>query len=161
MSMRAPILSALFAAALAAPGLAAPASAQTSPAPATTATAASNAATRRDATVERRIAALHSKLNITAAEQKPFDDFAQAMRDSAAAMDEAMAKRRAAGTAETAVEQMKGYAEVAQAHAQQVSQLVGPFSTLYDALSPQQKKLADQSFRDYGNQERMARTTGG
>ncbi len=69
--------------------------------------------------VERRITELHSKLKITAAEQKPFDDFAQAMRDNAHRMDDLVAKRRAAATA-TAVDQMKAYADLAQAHAEEV-----------------------------------------
>ena len=57
----------------------------------------------------------------------------------------------------TAVDQMKAYSEMAQAHAEEVSHLIGPFSALYDVLSPDQKKMADQSFREFANGPRGAR----
>ncbi len=117
-------------------------------------------ATRRDNVVEHRVAELHGKLKITPAEQKPFDDFAQAMRDNARRMDDAVSSRRANATTATAVEQMRAYAALAQSHAEEVNRLVGPFSTLYDALTPEQRKLADQSFRDFSS-GRMNRTTRG
>ena len=129
--------------------------------PAATATPAAAAApaasaTRRDTMVERRITELHSKLKITAAEEKPFGDFAQAMRDNAQRMDQAVSDKRSSAATATAVDQMKAYAELAQAHADEVSHLVGPFSTLYDTLSPEQKRMADQSFRDFSNGSRAA-----
>lgn len=129
--------------------------AQAAPAaPAASATAASPAATvtHRNEQVERRIADLHSKLKITAAEQKPFDDFAQAMRDDAAHTEQAMSAQRASVQTQSAVDQLKGYAALAQAHSDGVNGLVGPFTTLYGALSPEQQKMADQSFRDFANQ---------
>ena len=107
--------------------------------------------------VERRITELHAKLKITPAEQKPFDDFAQAMRDNASRMDDMSGQRQSAAATATAVDQMKSYSGMAQAHAEEVSHLIGPFSTLYDALSPEQKKLADQSFRDFSAGPRGAR----
>lgn len=134
----------------------APAPAAT-PAPAVTApsaTAATPATTHRDVMVERRITELHTKLKITPAEQPPFDAFATAMRDNASRMDDAVTKRRAGAATATAVDQMKAYAELAQAHAEEVQHLVPSFSTLYDALSPAQKKMADQSFRDFSNDAR-------
>ena len=130
-----------------------PAMAQTASPPANatpaTASAPAPANARRDVMVERRISELHSKLKITPAEQKPFDDFAQAMRDNASHMDDIATQRQAAAATATAVDQMKSYSAMAQAHADEVSHLIGPFSTLYDALSPEQKKMADQSFRQF------------
>ena len=85
--------------------------------PATTAAPVSTAApvaTHRDVMVERRITDLHTKLKITAAEQKPFDEFAQAMRDNASRMDDMVAKRRVDAASATAVEQMKAYADMAR-----------------------------------------------
>jgi protein CpxP len=117
------------------------------PAPA----AASASATHRDTMVERRITELHAKLKITPAEQKPFDDFAQAMRDNATRMDQLVSDHRTMAQTATAVDQLKAYSDMAQAHAEEVSHLVTPFSTLYAALSPEQKKMADQSFRDFAN----------
>ena len=39
--------------------------------------------------------------------------------------------------------------------------LLTPFGALYDALSPDQKKLADQSFRDFSNGPRGVRAARG
>ena len=133
------------------PAAATQAPAATSAAPGKTASPAATV-THRNEVVERRIAELHSKLKITAAEQKPFDDFAQAMRDDAAHTEEAMNAQKANYESETAVEQLKAYATVAQAHSEGVNGLVGPFTTLYAALSPEQQKMADQSFRDFASQ---------
>lgn len=117
--------------------------------------------TRRDVMVERRIAELQTKLKITPAEQKSFDGFAQAMRDNTHSMDEAMAKRQASLATASAVDQMKAYADMTKAHAEDVARLVVPFDTLYAALSPDQKKLADQSFREFSMGPRAARNVRG
>jgi protein CpxP len=41
---------------------------------------------------------------------------------------------------------MKQYATIAQAHADGIKKLVDAFEPLYSSLSPEQKKLADQTF---------------
>ena len=121
--------------------------------------AATNAdGTKRDARIEHRIAELHTKLKITAAQEKPFADFANVMRSNATDMDDAVAKRVAILKTGNAVEQMKAYSDMAQTHAQNMQKLVPAFTTLYEALSPDQKKLADQSFRDFANKSRDARS---
>ena len=169
MSIRMMFAPALAAGLLAAAPVMAQAPAATAPvatAPAATAPAATTPAattmpaqivTKRNEVVEHRIAELHSHLKITTAEQKPFDDFAQAMRDNAARMDEVITAKRANAQTQTAVEQMKAYADLAQAHADEVGHLVGPFTTLYGTLSPEQKKMADQSFRDFANHQAQQR----
>ncbi len=158
MSIRSTLLPAIVAGLLAAaPAIAQPAA--TAPAqPTATPAPAAPAVTHRDNVVEHRITELHSKLKITGAEQKPFDDFAQAMRDNAQRMDTAVSAKRANAATATAVEQMRAYAELAQAHSDEVNRLVGPFSSLYDALTPEQRKMADQSFREFSS-GRAGRTT--
>ncbi len=135
--------------------LAAPAAsrvaAQPAPAAASTAMPAN-----RSAAIERRITDLHARLKITPAEQKPFDDFAQVMRDNAQRMAGLVQKRQASFTAGNAVEQMQSYSEMAQAHAEDMQHLTTAFSALYDALSPDQKKAADSSFRQFANAHRGA-----
>ena len=119
--------------------------------------AAANSATKpssRDAAIEKRIADLHSRLKITPAEQKPFDDFAQVMRDNAQRMGGLVQKRQASFATGSAVEQMQSYSEMAQAHAEDMQNLTPAFSGLYDALSPDQKKAADQSFRQFATSRR-------
>ena len=124
-----------------------------SPAPASPA-AGDAAPARAHPAVEKRILDLRSKLKITPDETKAFDDFAQVMRDNANRMD-GLAKTQQQGLATmTAVDQMKAYEAMAQAHADDMQRLVPSFSRLYEALSPEQKKLADQSFRDFGGARR-------
>ena len=110
----------------------------------------------RSVAVERRINDLHARLKITPAEQKPFDDFAQVMRDNERRMADLMQSREATIKTGSAVDQMHTYSDMAQAHAEDVQHLTAAFSTLYDALSPDQKKLADESFRQFASQRRGA-----
>ena len=51
-----------------------------------------------------------------------------------------------AATNVSAVEDMKQYATIAQAHADGMKKLVDAFDPLYSSLSPEQKKLADATF---------------
>ncbi len=122
----------------------APVFAQTTPPAAST-------VTRAHAMVERRISELHSQLKITPSQQSVFDAFANVMRDNAGRMTGLLQDRRKTLGSMNAVEQMKGYQEVAQAHAEDMQRLVPAFEHLYEALTPEQKKLADTSFRDFAN----------
>ncbi len=99
--------------------------------------------------VERRIAALRAKLKVTPAEMPVFDEFAGVMRENAAHMDTLLQQRHATLASGTAVDDMRSYQGMAQAHVDDLSRLVPAFEKLYDTLSPEQKKLADQSFRDF------------
>ena len=122
----------------------APGFAQTTPPAASTATHA-------HAMVERRISELHGELKITPSEQPAFDAFAGVMRDNAGRMTGLLQDRRKTLGTMNAVDQMKGYQEVAQAHAEDMQRLVPAFEHLYDVLTPEQKRLADASFRDFAN----------
>ncbi len=130
-----------------APAAPAPAAAPVPAAPATPAPAAH--AARRQSMVERRIATLRTQLKITPAEAQAFDAFAQVMRDNAAHMDSMTEQRRQSAGTMTAVDAMKSYQTVAHQHADDMDKLEPAFATLYDALSPAQQKLADQSFRAF------------
>jgi len=104
---------------------------------------------RMENRVEQRIAALRSKLEITPEETPAFDEFAGVMRDNAAHMETLLQQRRATLASATAVDDMKSYQSMAQAHVDDLNRLVPAFAKLYDTLSPEQKKLADQSFHDF------------
>ena len=110
----------------------------------------------RSAAIERRIADIHSRLKITPAEQKPFDDFAQVMRDNAQRMAGLVEKRQETAASGSAVDQMRSYSDMAQAHADDMQHLTTAFSALYEALSPDQRKLADTSFRQFASSRRGA-----
>lgn len=104
---------------------------------------------RRMMRVEQHIAELHRRLHITAAEEPQWNAFAQIMRDNALHMDQAFQARAAQGPNMSAVDDLKSYAAVAQAHAEDMQRLVPAFESLYSALSPQQQKTADEVFRDF------------
>jgi len=96
---------------------------------------------------EQRIADLHARLHITAAEQSQWDQFAQVMRDNAKDLDQAYQQRAAKVESMNAVENMQSYAAIEQTRAEDTQKLVPAFQALYASLSDQQKMQADQSFR--------------
>ncbi|HSZ92311.1 MAG TPA: Spy/CpxP family protein refolding chaperone [Acetobacteraceae bacterium] len=98
--------------------------------------------------VERRITDLHSRLHITSQQSQQWDQFAGVMRDNAKAMDDIYQQRAGKLGSMTAVDNMQSYAQIEQARAQDMQKLVPAFQALYDSLSDQQKKAADQMFRN-------------
>lgn len=98
--------------------------------------------------VEQRLGALHTQLQITADEMPQWEAFAQTMRDSATKTQQAYHDRSEQLSTMTADDAMKSYAELAQMHADNTQKLATAFSTLYAALSDDQKKTADVLFRD-------------
>ncbi|MFI4980139.1 MAG: Spy/CpxP family protein refolding chaperone [Nevskiales bacterium] len=98
--------------------------------------------------VEARIADLYATLHITTAQEAQWNAFAQVMLDNAQAMQDAMTKNNSADLAtRTAEQSLQDYAEIAKLHAQNVEKLSAAFHTLYQTLTPEQKKAADESFR--------------
>lgn len=101
---------------------------------------------KMESRVDERITQLHRQLHITAGQEQQWKAFTDVMRSNAQAMDELWRQHMANPTSMTAPQSMQAYAALAQAHAQQVQQLVPAFQTLYDALSPEQKQDADRAF---------------
>ena len=98
---------------------------------------------------ERRIADLHTRLRITPQQSQQWDQFTQVMRDNAREMDQIYQQRSEKLGSMSAVDNMQSYAQIEQQRAQEVQKLVPAFQTLYDSLSDQQKRTADQMFRTY------------
>lgn len=99
------------------------------------------------ARVEARIKQLHTQLGITQAQSAQWDQFAQVMRDNARDMDRILSERSQQFPSMSAVQDMQSYQHVAEAHVQHLQKLVPAFASLYDSLTPEQKKRADQAFR--------------
>ena len=95
--------------------------------------------------VEDRIAYLHSQLKITPEQETQWKAFADVMRSNGETMGQLFEQRKAA-TNVSALDDMKQYATIAQAHADGMKKLVDAFEPLYGSLSPEQKKLADATF---------------
>src|ERR1700722_20197534 len=103
-------------------------------------------------TVEQRITTLHASLKITPDEETQWNGVAQAMRENATAMDKLVATNRTAPPQNmTAVQDLEGYQQFAQAHVDGLNNLTSAFSTLYDAMPDGQKKNADQVFQSSGH----------
>jgi esterase/lipase len=117
------------------------------PASAPDATAAPAAAAKagHERNVEDRIAYLHSQLKITSAQETQWKAFADVMRNNGQTMGQLFEQRKAE-TNVSALDDMKQYATIAQAHADGMKKLVDAFEPLYDGMSPEQKKLADVTF---------------
>jgi hypothetical protein len=116
--------------------------------PGASASAAADAPTaKREARVEERIADLHTKLKITSAQEPQWKTFADVMRANGQNMGRLYRQRMQAEATQSALDNMKQYALLAQAHADDMKQLVDAFGPLYDSMSPEQKKLADTTFR--------------
>ncbi len=128
------------------------AQAQTPAQPAATASAstpaAPQAAARHEARVEQRIAYLHRQLKITAAEEPQWKTFADTMRDNGDTMGR-LYRERMENHQSNALDDMKQYADLAQAHAEGAKKLADAFAPLYDSFPAEQKALADTTFRNW------------
>jgi hypothetical protein len=102
--------------------------------------------------VQRRIDELHAELRITPDQQPQWDKFAQVMRDNARDMDQAFTERSQKFRVMNAVENMQSYEQIAEDHSQHLQKLVSAFQNLYDSMSAQQKQVADQVFRERGEE---------
>ncbi|MEZ0602089.1 Spy/CpxP family protein refolding chaperone [Paraburkholderia sp. IW21] len=102
--------------------------------------------------VEDRIAFLHSQLKITSAQESQWNAFADVMRNNGQTMGQLFQQRKAE-TNLSALDDMKQYATIAQAHADGMKKLVDAFDPLYSSFSPEQKKLADVTFHQPGGAE--------
>ncbi|WP_322029923.1 Spy/CpxP family protein refolding chaperone [Paraburkholderia sp. J76] len=119
-------------------------------APATAASAASSAdvrAAQHQQRVEERITWLHTQLKITPEQEPQWKAFADVMRDNGQTMADLYKQRVEGESTRNALDDMKQYAQISQAHAEDMQKLVAAFEPLYTSLSPEQKKLADQTFR--------------
>ena len=122
------------------------------PAAAQSAGQSAAASTPADNSVEARVDAfikkLHAQLHITAAEKAEWKEFTAVMRQNARHMERAFNKRMRELDTMNAVDSLKSYERLAEAHAQRLKRLVPAFEKLYAALPLKQKKLADKVFRE-------------
>lgn len=114
--------------------------------PAMAAAAPASGAARHEQRVEDRIKYLHTQLKITSAQETQWNAFADVMRNNGETMGKLFEERRAHENV-SALDDMKQYADITQAHADGTKKLVDAFEPLYNSFSPEQKKLADTSFR--------------
>ncbi len=103
---------------------------------------------------ELRIQDMHGKLKITEAEEVQWSAVAQVMRENAKIMDTLTQSRQDHAKDATAVDDLKSYGEIAEAHAEGLRKLTPVFATLYAGMSDAQKLQADGLFR-HGERKHM------
>jgi periplasmic protein CpxP/Spy len=106
-----------------------------------------------NSSIETRIKELHARLHITDAQKTQWDNLAQVMRDNAQAMTDLQKQRAADAKSMTAVDVVKSYSEVIQAHEDGMKKFIPAFEDLYNSLSDEQKKTADSMFRGRARSE--------
>jgi periplasmic protein CpxP/Spy len=97
--------------------------------------------------VEARIKELHKKLRITPAQETQWNNLAQVMRENARTMQDLERKRAEDVKTISAVDVIKSYADVIEAHEAGMKKFIPAFEDLYSSLSAEQKKIADDLFR--------------
>jgi hypothetical protein len=97
--------------------------------------------------VEARITDMHAKLKITAAQEDQWGKVAQVMRDNEKAIEPLIKARKENSKTMTAVDDLKSYGEITDAHADGIKKFTPVFAALYDGMSDVQKKQADALFR--------------
>jgi periplasmic protein CpxP/Spy len=112
--------------------------------------AAAAATSTKPETVEQRITTLKAALKITPDQEKKWDGVAQAMRDNASKMEKLVATKRAIPPEKTtAVDDLKTYQEFTETRLDGLKHLTSAFKSLYDSMTPEQKKNADTVFEKY------------
>ena len=123
---------------------------------ATPSLAASPKASKADR-VEARIKELHTKLKITPAQEESWNGVAQVMRDDSKTMEELIKARTENASTMTAIDDLKSYGEIAEAHANGIKNFTSVFEPLYTGMSDAQKKTADTLFRRHGHMKSKAK----
>lgn len=99
------------------------------------------------ARAEQQIARLRRELHITSAQSQEWDSFAQVMRENAEHMDGLYEQQAQNSQTMNAVDGLKSYEQIEQAHVEDLQKLEPAFETLYNSLSDAQKREADELFR--------------
>jgi len=126
--------------------------------PAQQSAAATTAPAKADPRVEAHIARLHDQLKITPAETAQWNAVAQVMRDNAQHLSTLVAQRTKGQKSMSAVDNLRDYQAITDAHADGLKKLVPAFSALYASMSDAQKKTADHLFNQRVTQ-RVRQTT--
>jgi hypothetical protein len=113
--------------------------------------AAAAATSNKPETVEQRITTLKTALKITPDLESKWTAVAQAMRDNASSLEKLVATKRAIAPEKmTAVDDLKTYQEFTEVRLDGLKHLTSAFKSLYDSMTADQKKNADQVFMSYG-----------
>jgi hypothetical protein len=99
--------------------------------------------------LEARIVELRDKLQVTDTQEKEWKSLVKVMHENASNSRELVLAKRQNEETMTAVDDLRAYAEVAEEHAKGVKHLAKAFEALYAVMSDDQKKVADDFFRQH------------
>lgn len=108
----------------------------------------------RPSRIEGRIAYLKAELKVTSAQEPAFDKVAQVMRQDDQERRQAFEQMRGNAQdrqSETALQRLETRARVSAMRAQETDRFLAAFRPLYDSLSPEQKKSADDMLSHGGH----------
>jgi protein CpxP len=106
-----------------------------------------NAKIAHEDRAELRIKDMHTKLKITSAQEDQWGKVAEVMRDNGKTMDTLTQARVDHAKDTNAIDDLKSYGDIAEAHADGIKNLTPLFADLYASMSDVQKKEADTLFR--------------
>ena len=96
--------------------------------------------------IEARLESLHAALKITAAQEPKWKVVAEVMRDNAKTSGALIEQREANARSMTAIDDLRAYEGIAEAHVAGVKKLIPAVEALYAEMSDTQKKNADKVF---------------
>jgi periplasmic protein CpxP/Spy len=99
-----------------------------------------------DKTPEARIKRLHDELKITSDQEAQWNSVAQVMLANASAIDSAVKNRARMSKEMTAIDDLKSYEAIVDAHAEGIKKLAAAFAPLYASMPEGQQKNADAVF---------------
>jgi len=102
--------------------------------------------------VEARIKTLHDKLGVTAAQEPQWKKVAAVMRQNERSVHKLVEARHANESA-SAIDDLKSYEKIADAHAAGLKRMIPAFQALYDTMSSEQKESADSLFGKFEGHE--------
>jgi len=86
---------------------------------------------------------LHDSLNITAEQEPLWHGVTEVMRENAETISRLAQERAEHAQTATALDDLKSYAEISEAHAAGTKRMIPVFQVLYDSMSPEQKNAAE------------------
>jgi periplasmic protein CpxP/Spy len=100
-------------------------------------------------TVESRINSLHAKLGITNAQEPQWREVAQVMRNNEGHVSQLIRDRHSNAESMTAIDDLRSYETIAQAHADGLHNLIPVFQALYNDMSDSQQTAANNAFNRF------------
>ena len=106
--------------------------------------AASRAADREANHARTVIKSLHDQLKITTAQEEQWNKVVQVMQENATTMEALVKARREKQKNMNAIDDLKSYGGITEAHATGIRNFVAAFEPLYADMPDDQKQLADK-----------------